>query len=292
MEKEQVNQDPEFNFDFPEFDFWNPQEEDDNTGIESEFETRYITPPKTKGLKMNQMKYRNAEKLAFDLEMHKDSRYFVLVDGSFIFGDFIEALVVKNDWHVKRMMVITLSMNENNVDSLHNLIAGNYIDQLDLIVSAYFYSHERQTLIPYIYQQLDIDDKFQLTACSTHCKFCTIETHTGQNIVIHGSANLRSSNNIEQIIVEDSEKLLNFIHTNHEPLIERFKTIRKPIRNREQWQLLRKEPKQSQRKEEPTETPEIRLPPSEDLKEVEEYLANDSQESSRSKGNTQKTESD
>jgi hypothetical protein len=245
------NQDPEneFNFEFSGFDFGNPLEEDDDTGIESGFETRYITPPKTKGLKENFLKYRNAEKLAFDLEMHKDSRYFVLVDGSFIFGDFIEALVVKNDWHVKRMMVITLSMNPNNIDSLHNLIAGDYVDQLDLIVSAYFYAHERQDLIPYIYQQLDIDDKFQLTACSTHCKLCTIETHTGQNIVIHGSANLRSSNNIEQIIVEDSENLLNFIHRNHEPLIDRFKTINKPIRNREQWQLLRKEREQNPKKE-------------------------------------------
>jgi hypothetical protein len=166
-------------------------------GENSNFKSRYIKPPKTKEIKESRLKYSDALKLAKDISLKKNERYFFVVNGSFIFGDFIEALIVNNNWKIKSMTISTLSLSENNIDSLANLINGDYVDELNLIVSDYFYSHERHNLIPYCYKQLDLDNKFQLAVAGTHCKLCIFETYNNGYVVIHGSANLRSSSNME-----------------------------------------------------------------------------------------------
>lgn len=175
--------------------------------IDLEFDTRYIKPPKSKEILEVNLKYSNAEDLARSITKLRDHRYFVVVNGSFVFGDFIEAFIVGNNLHVKNMTISTLSMSENNVDSLANLTNGKYVDKLNLIVSDFFYSHERSNLIPYLYENLDKGNKFQLAAASTHCKICIFETHCGHYVVIHGSANLRSSSNIEQFVIEENKSL-------------------------------------------------------------------------------------
>lgn len=208
--------------------------------FEATFETRYINPPKSKEISEINLKYANAEKLAKEIKIKRNSRYFVVVNGSFIFGDFIEALVVENNYHVKKMTISTLSLSENNVDSLANLINGNYVDELNLIVSDYFYSHERHNLTPYIFQELDKDNKFQLAAASTHCKLCIFETHDGEKIVIHGSCNLRSSSNIEQFVIEESPALYDFNDEYQMQIVEKYKTINKSVRDNTLWKTINK----------------------------------------------------
>lgn len=80
--------------------------------------SRYIKPPKSKTIPERRLKYRFAEELANDIVPEKGMRYFVFLDGSFIAGDFIEAFFVKHNLHAKRLLVSTLSMSQNNVDSL------------------------------------------------------------------------------------------------------------------------------------------------------------------------------
>lgn len=116
-------------------------------------ETRYIKP-KVYTTSSDFVKYDNAEKLARDIEITTGARYDVVVNGSFIFGDFLEAFIVRNNAKCRRLTISTLSLNQNNVDSLHNLITHGYVDELNLIVSAYFYNMEIRALIPYIYRNL------------------------------------------------------------------------------------------------------------------------------------------
>ena len=52
----------------------------------------------------------------------------------------------------------------------------------------------------------------------------------GKYIVCHGSANLRSSGNVEQITLEENPELYNFYRTFFQAIEEEYKTIRKPIR--------------------------------------------------------------
>lgn len=228
------NTSPDFNMDIDLGDF---------SGIEIDlndsFQNRYVKPPKSKEIPERLLKYSYAEKLASDIKLEKGSRYFVIINGSFIAGDFIEALIVKNNWHVKSMTVSTLSMSHNNVDSFANLINGDYLDSLNLIVSDYFFSHERGNLIPYIYQELDQKNKFQLAVAGTHCKTCNFETYCGLKVIIHGSANLRSSGNIEQITVEENGELHDFNEAYQQNIIKKFKTINKAVRSKPLWDSVK-----------------------------------------------------
>jgi hypothetical protein len=200
--------------------------------------SRYFAPKKSKDINEKFLKYKNAELLANDINFNENNRYFVIIDGSFFFGDFIEAFIVKHNIHVKKMTISTLSMNKNNVDSLANLINGNYVDELNLVLSDYFYGHEKHDLIPYIYETLDIDNKFQLSFAGTHCKICIFETVNGRKFVFHGSANLRSSSNIEQIMLEESEGLYDFMDEIQNNILQEYKTINKSLRGNKLWQKV------------------------------------------------------
>ncbi len=204
------------------------------------FECRYIKPPKAPNIPERRMKYDLAIDLAKDIKPDKGCRYFVLLSGKFIAGDFIEAFVTEHELQVKRMVISTLSMSENNIDSLANLIIGDWVDKLDLIISDYFFSHERQNLVPYIYKRLDVDNVFQLAVAGTHCKLCLIETHDGRFFTMHGSANLRSSANIEHIAIEESEELYLFNLEYQEKIIEIYKTINKSVRHEKLWDAINK----------------------------------------------------
>jgi len=211
--------------------------------------TRYFAPKKQKEISEKFLKYRNAEKLAKDINFNENNRYFVIVDGSFFFGDFIEAFIVNHNIHVKKMTISTLSMNRNNVDSLRNLITGGYVEELNLILSDYFYSHEKHDLIPYIYQQLDLNNKFQLSFAGTHCKICIFETVNNRKFVFHGSANLRSSSNIEQLMLEESNGLYDFMDEIQNNILQEYKTINKSLRGNKLWQNLVKEEEKTVKEE-------------------------------------------
>lgn len=212
--------------------------------------SRYFAPKKSKDINEKFLKYKNAELLANDINFNENNRYFVIIDGSFFFGDFIEAFIVKHNIHVKKMTISTLSMNKNNVDSLANLINGNYVDELNLVLSDYFYGHEKHDLIPYIYETLDIDNKFQLSFAGTHCKICIFETVNGRKFVFHGSANLRSSSNIEQIMLEESEGLYDFMDEIQNNILQEYKTINKSLRGNKLWQKVQNQEKEEEKAEE------------------------------------------
>lgn len=202
------------------------------------FQTRYIKPPKRREIPEHHLKYELAEKLARDIIPEKDCRYFAIIDGKFIAGDFIEAFVVEHNLAIKSMTISTLSMSENNVDSLANILNGGFVQELNLIVSDYFFSHERRNLIPYIYAELDKENRFQLAVAGTHCKTCIMETEDGMFFVIHGSANLRSSSNIEQIMIEENRELYDFNHEYQMLIIDKYKTIKKGIRHERLWNTI------------------------------------------------------
>lgn len=207
--------------------------------------TRYSIP-KIYHMKESQCLYAYAEDLAKDIRIEKGTRVDCFIDGSFIFGDFIEAFIVRNNAKIPRMTITTLSMNQENVDSLHNLIAGGFVEQLNLIVSTYFYGMEFKDLIPYIYRELDIENRFQLAVCDTHTKTVTFSTTGGKRIIIHGSANLRSSANVEQITIEENEELYKFYENHTDRILEAYSTINKDndiddqsaIRGKTLWNVM------------------------------------------------------
>lgn len=222
-------------FDFSELDVFDF--DTDAFGMEEDhmLETRLIKPPLSKD---KTAAWKNAVKTASKINIEPGMSYFGIIDGSFIFGDLIEALFTQKLIRAHRMDISTLSMSEDNVDSLATLIQKGYVKELNLIVSDYFYSHERNTIVKYIYQELDIDNRFQLAVAGTHTKIITARLTSGINLAIHGSANLRSSGNIEQIVVQDSAEICDFMEHINDTIIEKFKTINKSVRRNILWQTV------------------------------------------------------
>lgn len=213
-------------------------EGDSEEGVELYFGDRYIKAPVCVELPEEYMMYSKAEDLAKKIRIGDKTRYYVIAGGGFIFGDFIEAFIITNNAKCRRVMISTLSLSQNNIDSLANLLNTEYIDQLDMVVSDHFYSHERSGLIPYMYKELDKNNKFQLATAGSHTKICLIETLGGKHIVIHGSANLRSSSNIEQFVIEENKGLFDFWYDYHNRILGKYKTIKKSIRGGELWQVV------------------------------------------------------
>lgn len=201
--------------------------------------SRYIKPRFDPEIADCYLKYDNAAELATVIgNPPKGSRYYCIINGNFIFGDFIEAMIVENGWNVEELTISTLSMSDENVDSLAGLLTGGHVQSLNLIVSDFFFSHERGGLVPYLYEKLDIDDRFQLAVASVHTKICMIRTAGGNKITIHGSANLRTSSNVEQIMVENNDDLYDFNQDIHGAIIERYKTINKSLRRTDLWRAV------------------------------------------------------
>lgn len=201
--------------------------------------SRFIEPHDCEEVDEWRVKYRNAEKLADDIgSLPLNFRAFVILDGMFVFGDFIEALIVKNNWECEELTISTLSVSRENIDSLKNLIDGDYVKNLNVIVSHYYFATERAGLMPYMMDMLDVDDKFQLAVASVHTKIAMIRTTCGKKITIHGSANLRTSSNIEQIVIEHTPPLFDFSAEIHHSIIDKHKTINKPVRRNALWSAV------------------------------------------------------
>jgi len=223
-------------FDIDMNDFEGPDDSEFDFSFETE-KKRYINPGKKKTT-TKPVKYRNAMNLAKHIgNIQRDDRFFIFLDGNFVFGDFIEAWIIHNNYNVLEMTISTLSLSQNNVDSLVNLINGDYLQKLNIIVSDYFFSHERRYLVPYMYQELDTGNRFQLAVARVHTKVCLMKTECGREIIIHGSANLRTSGNVEQIVIETDDELFKFNEEWHNEIIEKYKTINKCVGGKELWQV-------------------------------------------------------
>lgn len=202
-------------------------------------ETRYILPRQTPVCE-GYFLYDNAQKLARELRLDFGQRADVLVNGSFIFGDFLEAYIVQHRARCTRMTISTLSLNQNNVDSLATLLQKGYVDELNIIVSHYFWAYEARGLVPYMYRTLDIGNKFQLAVAFVHTKTAQFETQGGRKIVMHGSANLRSSGNIEQFTIEENPALYDFYDERFGLILRDYATIRKTKGRSDLWRELTK----------------------------------------------------
>lgn len=193
--------------------------------------------------------FENAEALARQIDLTPGARTFAWVSGNFIFGDIVEALITARQVGVKRLYIASLSFSQENIDSLKNvmLLMGGELERLVLVLSGYQYSHEKYGLVPYMYRELDDGtDRFQVAFGGWHAKIITLETVHGHTITIHGSANLRSSNSVEQVMVEiDDRELHDFNVQLMERIVARSGTINhdaplgklRRIEGKEAWEL-------------------------------------------------------
>lgn len=187
------------------------------------------------------VRYEYAAQLAAELpDLAEGSAHFVLVSGNFIFGDFIEALVVHRNWFVEELLIATLSLGKENVDSLHNLQQGGYLGRLGLVVSDFWFAHERRRAggVPYIMATIGQERNFSFAAAAVHTKVTCIRTRCGRSLVLHGSANLRSSRNVEQLMIDASVPLYDFNAAWINRILADFSATSTSKRGDQLWQTL------------------------------------------------------
>lgn len=168
----------------------------------SEFKKLSFVPAKT-----SKVLYRNAEKIVNDIDFKpKNQHFFCFLAGEFVYGDFIEALFEKTQFKTDELIISTLSLSAVNIQSLKNLLEGGYVKKLTLVLSAYFYANERQKLI----KDLSVLPNTRIFIAYVHVKMVLFKSDEGHNYVLSGSANLRSSQNIEQLDIIDSKEIYDY----------------------------------------------------------------------------------
>lgn len=207
--------------------------------IENSINQRYCKPPYKKAVSL---KFKNAFELAKNIKILENERYMCIVDGSFIFGDFIQAFINSRQLKETNVTISTLSLSYQNIATLKVLMEENCIKNLNIIVSDFFYSHERNNLVKLMYLELDIDNRFQLAVCRSHMKVTLIETlqKGGRKYVLHGSANLRSSDNLEQFMIEENKEQFDMFNNCFENILTNFATIKKTLRGEKLFNLINK----------------------------------------------------
>lgn len=172
-------------------------------------------------LNIEPVMFENAEAMVDSIDYSKE--YIAFVSGNFIFGDFIEALVFKKELKPDIVYLTTLGMNKNNIDSIVNLTDYLGTKQVNLIISHYFAGVERHGLIPYMEQEFK-NRPINVGVLQQHAKIALIKSTKG-DVLICGSANLSSSNNVEQFIIMHSPTAISFIQNKLEMVMNKFKVI-------------------------------------------------------------------
>lgn len=204
-------------------------------------ESRIIKPAYHRQMADRMICEENASDLAAKIKPERGMRVHCIVSGNFMFSHFLRAFLMDNMIQAKRVTISTLSMSQSCIEALKDICDLGYCEKLDLIVSMYFYSHERRSLIPYIYESLDYDDApygFQLAVADTHCKTIQIETTGGSKVVIHGSANLRSSGCVEQFCIEENPELHDFHNDVADKILRTYFTIDRGVRGNKLWEAI------------------------------------------------------
>lgn len=206
----------------------------------SRIETGLLPIPRYPAPRPAMIKYDRAVDLAreadafFRAEQRDGARLFCLVSGNFIFGDLLEAYLCEHGHIADELLVATLSLNQNNVDSLRNIIDDGRVQRLGLAVSAYWYAHHRRDVAGYMAETLAPAPRYDFAAAGLHTKI-TLMRCGAHHYVLHGSANMCSSGNIEQFTWERDTALYNFNRDWLERIFSRFSFAQKPIRRDRLW---------------------------------------------------------
>jgi hypothetical protein len=131
-------------------------------------------------------------------------------------------------------------MSQDNADSLLLLLEKGYIGHLNLIVSDYFYWNYHKDLVPYMLERFP-EDKWTFAVAGEHTKVAQMQLSNGKFLVFHGSANLRSSANVEQFAVHCDRELYIFNQEWMEIILEDYKLNKKALRVKRLWEKIKNE---------------------------------------------------
>lgn len=125
-------------------------------------------------------------------------RTHCLLRGDFVLCDLIPA-IIKARGRCERLHVATLGLSTANADTLARLRAQDLVGDIYLVCSHYFAQVDKATTYAQVTARLQGLATIVTTRC--HAKVIVLPTASGDHYVLEGSANLRSSDNTEQMVI-------------------------------------------------------------------------------------------
>ena len=168
---------------------------------------------KRRGVK-RYIKPENAKQVLAYLPETGDTTHAV-VRGDFVVGDMIP--VILKGKPASLVQITTLGMSEGNAKMLAELKAKGLIQDLKIMVSHYFASVDAESTFARVCQILGHPP----TITRNHTKVILI-AQDPDYFVIAGSANLRSSDNVEQFAIWNDQQVFDFHRTWIDELAEHY----------------------------------------------------------------------
>ncbi len=134
-------------------------------------------------------------------------RTHCILRGDFVLCDLIPAIIQARG-RCPHLHLATLGLSVGNADTLATLRARDQVGGITLVCSHYFAQVDRTTTYR------DVTNRLQglatITVTRSHAKVICLPTAAGDHFVIEGSANLRSSDNTEQMVIFNDPETLAF----------------------------------------------------------------------------------
>jgi hypothetical protein len=151
----------------------------------------------------------NARCILPHLPVHPDDRTHCVLRGDFVLCDLIPTIIEARG-RCAHLHIATLGLSTANADQLATLRARDLIGDITLVCSHYFAQVDKATTYREVVARLGRIAK--IIVSRAHAKVICLPTASGDRYVIEGSANLRSSDNTEQMLITNDPDTLAF-HT-------------------------------------------------------------------------------
>lgn len=130
-----------------------------------------------------------------------------ILRGDFVLADLIPAIIAHRG-ALTALHVATLGLSSANAEMLARLNTEQLAPSITIVCSHYFQHVDKTTVFREVSARLA--GKARLIVTRNHAKVICLPTRAGDAYVIEGSANLRSSDNLEQITIFNDAALLDW----------------------------------------------------------------------------------
>ncbi|MDP1589633.1 MAG: hypothetical protein Q8M07_17905 [Prosthecobacter sp.] len=136
-----------------------------------------------------------------------DERLHCVLRGDFVLCELIP-LIIAHRGACSHLRVATLGLSAANAEQLANLFTAGLIGELTIVASHYFQQVDKTTT----YRQICaiLAGKARIVITRSHAKVILLPTAGGDHYIIEGSANLRSSDNLEQMLILNDQETHDF----------------------------------------------------------------------------------
>ena len=161
--------------------------------------------PKSKILEIN-------SKSILEYIPNKGETTFFVMDGNCVFLDFVLAMVQEKQslgWKLKSIYLTSLSLNQATFDKLNSRLQGV---KINLLISSYWLTVDKSGILDSYYRQNKLTN-YKIGYYRNHTKIILLEfinQDQTESYTLSGSANLRSSNTLEQFVIIEDQDILEF----------------------------------------------------------------------------------